>query len=263
MNVLYLGFVKGNRHLILKKNLAYCLANAIELNDILIEDVKNLDFKMLLALKKNIKNIDVVFINDYKDFAPDELMAKTALQELSQFASVVEISKEEEHHFPKLIDSAKSLLSQYEKALYMLNKTNESVSSADNLLGYRVKGDQIIINEQEAKAAKIIFKLRIVDGKNLEQIRVFCDRYNIRQPNNSQITIKYLDKMFSKFNCYIGKDKMSNGEIIQNLYPPLLTNEIYDVYYISKWDPIKKDWQDKLHQFKSKKSFKDFDWENI
>lgn len=263
MNVLYLGFTKGNRHLTLKNNLAYCLANAIKLDDIIIEDISRLDFKQLLNLKQNIKNISILFVNDYKDFAPNEIMAKTAFNEFSQVTSIVEISKEDEHHFPKLILSANSLLTQYAKALETLNKTNENVHSANNLLGFRSQGDKIIIHEQEIKSVRVIFKLRIIDGRNLHQIKVFCDRYNIRQPNNLKVTVKYLNKMFAKYNCYMGLDKLPNGKIMKNLWPRILTNEIYYIYYIEKWDLIKKDWQDGLKQFKAKKSFKDFDWSKI
>ena len=262
MNVLYLGFIKGNRHLTLKRNLAYCLANAIKLDEIIIEDQTKLDFKELLGLKRR-NDISILFINDYKDFAPNELMAKTAFKEISQNTSIVEISKEEEHHFPKLMESANSLLTQYEKALETLNKTNETVQSANNLLGYRVKDGRIVIHEQEVKAVKIIFKLRIIDGRNLDQIVNFCERYNIRQPNNSKINLKYLDKMFRKMNCYTGRDKLPNGEIIKNIYPEVLTESIYNDYYISKWSKETKDWQDRKKQFKKKKDFREFDWEKI
>jgi len=64
-------------------------------------------------------------------------------------------------------------------------------------------------------------------------------------------------------NCYIGKDKLPNGEIIKNVYPPVLTNEIYDIYYIGTWSKETKEWKNPLKQFKAKKSLKEFDWNSI
>jgi hypothetical protein len=261
LKVLYLGFTKGNRHLTLKKNLAYCLANAIELDQIIIEDTTKLDFKELLNLKKNIKNISILFVNDSKDFAPNELMAKTAYLEFSEYASVVEISKEGDHPFPKLMTSAGSILTQYEKALKILSKTGES--NLDNMLGYRMEGDKIIIHEQEARAVKAIFKQHIVDGRNLSQVLEFCKRYNIRQPNNAQMTMKYLDKIFQRMNCYVGLDKLPNNEMIGNIYKPILTEQVYKDYFICSWSLETKEWKDHKKQFKSKKSFKEFSWEGL
>lgn len=260
LKVLYLGFTKGNRHLTLKKNLAYCLANAIELDQVIIEDTTKLDFKELLNLKKNIKNISLLFINDKKDFSPNELMANTAYQELSQFASIVEISKESDHPFPKLIGSANSILTQYEKALKVLGKTSEVMI---DLMGYRMDGDRVIVHEQEARYIKAIFKMRIVDGRNMGQILEFCKRFNIRQPNNSQMSIKYLDKVFSKMDCYMGTSKLPNGEKMSNMYQKVLTESIYEDYFNSKWNPQTKEWKNPLKQFKAKKSYKEFDWNSI
>lgn len=225
--ILYLGYVKLNKLKVLSSLLSYCAINKIIPDEIKIEDTNKVDFPILLEIQKEKFCIDKLIINQKSDLGPNKIVNELAYEELKKCMSVVEVNN---------CNIFNNLFALYDKAKNELERLNKSSTSANNLLGYRLeyKGSDpfIITKDSEIKSVNAIFQLRIEQGRNLEQIKAFCNKHNIKQPSGKDIDTRYLIKMFEHMNCYVGFDKMG-GELFKNIYPPILLDKKYVEYYLN------------------------------
>lgn len=218
----------------------YCTKNNIEIYNTYIDEAQKgwrEDRPALQKMLKESKNFDIVLVHKYDRFArKDELsqkleaqLEKNNVQVLSITEPISDIESPGGFFHRRLI----SLLAEhqirnlgYEIKKGKQERAKQGYYNGGRLLGYDIKGKQLVINKKEAKIVKKIYDLYLLHGYGINKIANYLNKNNIRTKLNCSFTSTRVSYILRNVQ-YSGKI-INNGNIYLGNHEPIITQEQQD-----------------------------------